>query len=98
MSHAANVPIANTLARFPVSALMIAGAIASALPATAQDAPAADDSDVALVEIVVSARKREENLQETPVAVSAFSGDELAQRRIETTADLTHFVPNVQFD
>lgn len=98
MSHAATKPPGGAFALSATSVLGIAGAVAISLPAPAQDAPVADDADHALVEVVVSARKREENLQQTPVAVSAFSGDDLAQRRVETTADLTHFVPNVQFD
>jgi iron complex outermembrane receptor protein len=51
-----------------------------------------------LEEIVVTARKREEGLQETPVAVSAFSGEEMLQRQALTTPALSQYVPNLQFD
>lgn len=62
-------------------------------------AHAQSESSVAVLEeIVVSARKRDENLQQTPVAVSAFKGAELEQRQIVSTADLGNLVPNVQFD
>jgi iron complex outermembrane receptor protein len=98
MSHATAGRRALKLTRGPGYLLSIAGATAVALPAAAQDMPAEAAASSALEEIVVSARRREENLQQTPVAVSAFSGADLEQRRIETTADLTHFVPNVQFD
>lgn len=49
----------------------------------------------ALEEIVVTARKREENLQETPVAVSAFTGQNLQEMGLTNIADLTKVVPNV---
>ncbi|MCB1704720.1 MAG: TonB-dependent receptor [Halioglobus sp.] len=48
-----------------------------------------------LEEVVVTARKREESLQETPVAVSAFSGETMQQLGINDIADLTKVVPNV---
>ncbi|CAA0123714.1 Pesticin receptor [Halioglobus japonicus] len=48
-----------------------------------------------LEEVVVTARKREETLQETPVAVSAFSGENLQELGINDISDLTRVVPNV---
>ena len=49
----------------------------------------------ALEEIVVTARRREENLQEVPVAVSALSAEELEIRSIENIRDLQMLLPNV---
>ncbi len=49
----------------------------------------------ALEEIVVTARKREESLQETPVAVSAFSAESLEELGMRNISDLTKVVPNV---
>ena len=49
----------------------------------------------ALAEIVVTARKREESLQETPISVTAFTAEGLAQRGIESTKDLGNFTPNL---
>lgn len=51
-----------------------------------------------LEEMIVTARRREESLQTTPVAVSAFSGTALELRGIRSADALTHFVPNLQFD
>ncbi len=48
-----------------------------------------------LEEVVVTARKREESLQETPIAVSALSGDAMAELGVRDIADLTKVVPNV---
>jgi iron complex outermembrane receptor protein len=49
----------------------------------------------ALEEVVVTARKREETLQETPVAVSAFTGETLDELGLRNISDLTRVVPNV---
>ncbi len=48
-----------------------------------------------LEEVVVTARKREETLQETPVAVSAFTGENLEELGVQNISDLTKVVPNV---
>ena len=48
-----------------------------------------------LEEIVVTARKREERLQETPISITAMSGDALAARQIETTQELARVAPNL---
>jgi iron complex outermembrane receptor protein len=58
-------------------------------------ADAADD--VALEEVTVTARKVTERLQETPVAVSAFTGEALEKRSIGSSSDVLAFVPNVNF-
>jgi iron complex outermembrane receptor protein len=49
----------------------------------------------ALEEVIVTARKREETLQETPVAVSAFTGENLQELGLNNITDLTKVVPNV---
>ena len=49
----------------------------------------------ALEEVVVTARKREESLQETPLAVSAFSSQGLEELGMRNISDLTKVVPNV---
>jgi iron complex outermembrane receptor protein len=48
----------------------------------------------ALEEIVVTARFREENLQQTPLAITAFTGEMLESRGATSTLDLDAFVPN----
>ena len=54
------------------------------------------DDQLQLTEIVVTAQKRSENLQETPVAVTALSADVLTQRNIVTTQDLMQVTPGLQ--
>jgi len=66
----------------------------SALAQTAATpAVSADDSSG---DIVVTARRKEENLQNTPVAVTAFSQKMLDQRAIRTPLDLSKSVPGLQ--
>ncbi len=65
------------------------------LPST--PAPAADDvlAPRGLEEIIVTARKREESLQDTPISVTAFTTDALQARDIDTTRRLGDFTPNL---
>jgi iron complex outermembrane recepter protein len=52
---------------------------------------------MALEEVIVTARKREEALQDTPVAVSAFSAEALHVAGIANTRDLQESVPGLIF-
>jgi len=51
-----------------------------------------------LEEIVVTAQKREEGLQDTPIAVTAFTNAALENKNIENIAQLADFTPNFIFD
>ena len=53
------------------------------------------DEAFSLEEVVVTARKKEESLQNTPVAVTAFSGSELESKGINNLVDLSGFAPNL---
>jgi len=48
-------------------------------------------------EILITARKVQENLQDTPVAVSAFSEEAMERRGLTSTTDLASVTPNLQF-
>lgn len=66
----------------------------SAAPEQEAGAPASTvDADT----IVVTARRREELLQDTPVAVSAFSAETLETRQVRQTMDLEGIAPSLQF-
>jgi iron complex outermembrane receptor protein len=47
--------------------------------------------------IIVTARRREEDLQDTPVAVTVLSADALERQQITGTVDLDKVTPNLQF-
>ncbi len=59
---------------------------------TAQDTAAAG----ALQEVVVTAERRAANIQTTPIAISAVSGDQLASQQLTTVTDLQKTIPNMQ--
>jgi len=91
----------RTLIRFLLICLVV-----TAVPAIAQDKPAekapqkpatADTAPqpTASEEIVVTARKREENLQEVPVAVSVVTADKLEESATADISELQTQVPNL---
>lgn len=71
-------------------ALMTAATVVAPLNAEAQQ--------IALEEIVVTARKRSESLQEIPVAISAFSAEQMEVTGSANLVDLTKFTPGIQFN
>lgn len=48
-----------------------------------------------LEEVIVTAEKRVSTIQDTPIAITAFSGDELARSLINNTLDMQMSVPNM---
>lgn len=79
--------------------LLAAASLLAIMPhvAVAQEAtPAEDVTSGGIAEIVVTAQKRAQNLQDVPVAVSALAGEELESRGISETSDLQGFVPSLQ--
>ena len=74
-----------------VVAALVAGA--AAMPTMAQD-----EVGVGLLEeVVVTARKRAETLLDIPVAVTAFSADEIEAKGIEGLADVALFTPGLTY-
>lgn len=55
--------------------------------------PANDSSDSNLQEIVVTAQKREQSINDVPMSITAITGSALLERGISTTADLDKVVP-----
>ncbi|MEL7028563.1 MAG: TonB-dependent receptor [Pseudomonadota bacterium] len=74
-----------------LSALSVAVAVTTPV-AIAQDVVAGVD------EITVTARKREENLQDTPIAITAFTASDLEMRNVTTLDGIGDFTPNLVFD
>ena len=73
-------------ARFLLKTMVVA--IAAASPVTY--------GQTILEEIIVTAQKREQSLQDAPLAVTAFGAKEVEQRGIYNVQDIGLFVPNVQ--
>jgi iron complex outermembrane receptor protein len=70
---------------------------------SSEAAPAADiaastqDEPINLEEVIVTARKQAESLQEVPLSIAAVSGDQLEQRSIENLEALGRTTPNFHF-
>lgn len=79
-------------------AVLIAGVALSALT-FAQTASAQDSADTptSLAEIVVTAQKRTERLQDVPVAVSVISGDTIAAKGAVNLEGAQYLVPTLNF-
>lgn len=76
-------------------ALLISAAAPALLTAPAARAQEPAQSAGELTDIVVTARKREESLQNVPVAVSAFSGGQLEQQGVRSLLDVARTVPSL---
>lgn len=66
------------------------------VPVGAQDGTSGPAAGGAMDEIIVSARKREESIQEIPVAVTAVTGDALKDAGVVEFTDLTEIAPNLR--
>jgi iron complex outermembrane receptor protein len=71
-------------------AALLAGSVLAATPALAQS-----DDGFQLEEVVVTAQKRQQNLQDVPIAVTAITQDAMRANRIVDLRDLNAVAPNV---
>ncbi len=95
----------RTITRMTLCACAGTLAIAWSLPALAQQAPqeaapqaaqsADEDQSVLSGEIVVTAQKRQENVQNVGIAITAYSGDQLRALGIQRSSDVAGFSPGV---
>ncbi len=88
-----NTPSKNALFKISPLSLGIASTLLMpvALNASAQDS----GLDSLLEEVVVTAQFREQNLQDTPISITAISGDMLAARSQVQLSDVANNAPNV---
>ena len=86
--------------KISIRALLFAGAISASISAaSAQTAPpaSADTEDIgAIQEIIVNARFRQENLQDTPLAISAVNAETIQNSVVTDITFIQKFLPNVQ--
>lgn len=75
------------------ASLAVLGGLAVS-PATAQDNDADADDTVRLGTVTVQAQKRDESIQDVPIAISAFGEAELERAQIEDPTDLQLSIPN----
>jgi iron complex outermembrane receptor protein len=77
-----------------LAASVLGSAALAQAPAAAPQAANASQDD-SLPDIVVTAQRRRESVQNVPIAVSAFSADLLSERGIATPLQLIQYVPNL---
>ncbi|MDX3885217.1 MULTISPECIES: TonB-dependent receptor [Sphingomonas] len=82
---------------FAVAISWTQGAFAQTSPAGGDAAQTAGEYR-GVDDIVVTATRRETNLQSTPIAVSAFSQGALDKQQVKDVTDLARFVPSLQFN
>jgi iron complex outermembrane recepter protein len=82
--------VKNSVRILCVAVLASSGAIPAAVHA--------QNTALQLEEIIVTARKREESVQDVPVAVTALGAAELQRSSIRDLRDITAFVPNLLVD
>ena len=90
--------VKNTLCKFLMgTSLCVVGSLTALAPAVAQDSNVqADDEDEFDNAIIVTANKRQENLQDVPISISAVTGDALEKGRTTQVDELVSKVPNLQ--
>jgi iron complex outermembrane receptor protein len=74
----------------------LAGAAASSVAYAQEPAPSRPDN--VLEEIVVTAEKREQSIQDVPVAVSAFTDETREVLGIQNAQDLVNFTPGINYN
>jgi outer membrane receptor protein involved in Fe transport len=73
-------------------------AILSGYSAVSYAVPATDASDTeGIQEIVVTAQRRSESIQNVPITIQAITGDQLGQLNATTFDDVLKYLPNVTF-
>ncbi|MFO1354658.1 MAG: TonB-dependent receptor [Gammaproteobacteria bacterium] len=89
---------AASLDRMKIGRLLLLGAtLGMAVPVTVQAQASPGSTDWLIGEITVTARKREEDLQSTPLSISAFSGESLEFRGVDRIDAIADFTPNLSF-
>src|SRR5882672_201894 len=75
---------------------MLGGSLfVAATAAAADEPPVGDRGESELAEIVVTAQKRAENLQNVPIAMQAYSGDQLQKAGVNQITDIVTLAPNL---
>ena len=92
-----SVAVAGLMAAWSVQAGAQATSTAQPTAPVANQAEARPD-DGSLADIVVTAERRSTNLQDTPLAITAFTGDALSNAGVTAVSGLTDAVPALKFN
>src|ERR1700689_2787586 len=77
---------------YAIAAILGGGAFGPAVSANSTDANSAGDQ---IQEIIVTAQRRSENIQNVPIAIQALTGETLGQLNVTNFDDLVRYLPNV---
>ncbi|HYK99671.1 MAG TPA: TonB-dependent receptor [Steroidobacteraceae bacterium] len=88
--------VATVLSSCAAAAAHAADAGPAAPPGASGPAVAPAESG-ALAEVVVTAERRSETVQNVPITIQAITGEQLAQMQVQTFDDVLKYLPNVTF-
>lgn len=87
---------------FLISASMLAFGYPLAAPALAQDAasePVSSEGETRKLDVItVTAQKRQENIQDVPISVTAITAEVIQESGVNDVTDLSFLVPNFQIN
>ena len=86
------------MSRKVLRARLLGRAASVAVLATCVLAPVAHAQTGGIEEIIVTAQKRAENIQNVPIAITAFSGSDLQTKGITDLHQLSNMTPNVNLE
>lgn len=73
-------------------------ALAAAIMATTPLTASAQERALQLEEVVVTAQRREESMQDVPIAVTAVNADELAATQVDNITNIQQLSSSIRFD
>src|SRR5690554_378373 len=65
------------------------------MPAIAEEADTTTQRTVSLEEVIVTAQKREQDMQDTPISIQAFNAEAMQKQNINDINDAAQYMPNV---
>lgn len=86
-SHACRAAIRLALAAAAACSLPVSGPVVAAEPGAQTGT---------IEQVTVTARRREESLQDVPVAITALTSDQLLEQNVRTLEDMTAYAPNIK--
>jgi iron complex outermembrane recepter protein len=86
---------ARTKLSWAIAAILGGGTMGQAIATDSLPAEQTNESSAGLGEIVVTAQRRSENIQDVPIAIQAFTTETLQQLNVSTFDDLIKYLPNV---
>lgn len=88
---------ANQKVYCAVAAILSAHALSANAATPADATPAAEESSTGISEVVVTAERRTENIQDVPIAIQALTSETLKQLNVQTFDDYVKYIPSVTF-